>query len=557
MMHDDSVDAQPRDEITNTIQSTSPSRRHYLHNDGAIIQETPQMHSLDYTNQNDDDVYYKDYRHNNNNSRNKNHHQQQQQQQELQRSDIVNPPSSALNNDIRINKNKSWLSFVWATRNNKSNIIKNDTGSSLVITGTNDDSNSDQYYNDIDVESNNNNMNETVIVPGSPKRRPRNYNSSLHQPLQSIHSILPTNQLSNGVYNQTTEGDNHTLESNTEYLSLHNPTTTNDHTGETDDCSFFFRPLESDMIRKNRHVQRISSHRNNQSHTHQQQHEWKVIRRDHHKRQGESVLYEYNDAVPVTPIPILQHYRTKFAQLNSELITESSSQYNRDRYLQHLEQLRDPFDDWYILQQQQQQQSSLQLQEHDANNHGEIPVDSYYNASIAIPSGGHNLQQQQSIAIRQHSNGCHGIVRSDTARQSSLFFRANGRILMRLPRDRVRLLVDPDLEVGILSVEQWRTIESDDEESKYEIEINKPPMTESLSMIQEESKLPELRYVLTVSDDLYRKIIEEMSPTTTKYFCCTRGCCNEEEKVDIRIAYVLFGAMLLMLFINMLAFREH
>ena len=43
--------------------------------------------------------------------------------------------------------------------------------------------------------------------------------------------------------------------------------------------------------------------------------------------------------------------------------------------------------------------------------------------------------------------------------RSSLFYEQDGRMLMKLPRDQVRLVMDYDLEPGILSVEQWRNRE--------------------------------------------------------------------------------------------------
>jgi hypothetical protein len=370
---------------------------------------------------------------------------------------------------------------------------------------------------------------------------------------------------------------------------------------QKDDCSFFFRSDASDY---NRRHHRPSTRQQQQQQQQQKSHEWKTIRRDHYKRHnssGQSIMYEYSDAVAVTPMPILQQYRTKYAQLNSELITERGSRrhrqphqhdyqqqqplpqqyryfdYNNDNDHHHvvLEQQRDPFDDWHM------EQSSLQLQEYDATTKAAAATCStsriefvpeslpYYSANNSIPQTG------VPFSTLRQNKATHGIVRSDTVRQSSLFFMADGRMLMRLPRDRVRLLVDPDLEVGVLSVEQWRVatdIETNNKmpDSTHDDESNLatnhdtarsiedvPQRYTSMERNESSTPLPELRYVLTVGDDLYRKIVEEMSPTNIKYFCCTRGCCNDEEKVDIRIAFVLFGMTLLILFINMLAFREH
>ena len=351
------------------------------------------------------------------------------------------------------------------------------------------------------------------IVPNSPKRRPR-----LVPVGGQNYTALPSTM-------QEALGG-----SNVPFSALSDETLSKLPTKETElqeDCSFFFRPLDT-----------ASTPRRSQDH-----HVWKSMRRDHHNRHADAMTYEYSDAVPVTPLPVLQHYRTRYAQLNQELIGERlrrQHHYHHDR----LEQERDPFDDWHL------QQSSLQLQEYDHRPDEE--TGSYYNANLGMTRG---------------------IVRCDTARQSSLFYRADGRLLMRLPRDRVRLLVDPDLEVGVLSVEQWRAAESKDE-TTHEFHFSRsncdddeanillsslPPLRKEVrpTSMNPSAPRPELRYVLTVSDDLYRKIVEEMSPTTVKYFCCNRACCNDEEKVDIRVAFSLFLAVLFVLFINMLAFREH
>jgi len=117
------------------------------------------------------------------------------------------------------------------------------------------------------------------------------------------------------------------------------------------------------------------------------------------------------------------------------------------------------------------------------------------------------------------------IVRTDTVEHSTIFYQTqDGRLLMRLPRDQVRLIMDPDLEAGILSVEQWR--QNNDKQDAP------------------------LQYVLTVQDDLYKRIVAEMSDAVTKPYCGLSHCCNENEKVDIRVAIVLLAVILLILLIN-------
>jgi hypothetical protein len=175
--------------------------------------------------------------------------------------------------------------------------------------------------------------------------------------------------------------------------------------------------------------------------------------------------FEYSQAVTVLSPPVLQRFRSKFEQLNQVIASPRYDAYDLD------------------------------LSEHDSG------------------------------LSWQH----HAILRSDTVETSSLFYQHNGKMLMRLPRDQVRLLMDVDLEAGILSVEQCRN-EKDDPNVGKTGEADPP-----------------LRYILTVDDDLYRKIVSEMSDELTEPYCGLHGCCLEDEKMDIRVAVVLTIVVLLLL----------
>lgn len=142
-------------------------------------------------------------------------------------------------------------------------------------------------------------------------------------------------------------------------------------------------------------------------------------------------------------------------------------------------------------------------------------------------------------------------VTSETTVKSTIFYENEvGRVLMHLPVDSVRLVTDPDLEVGVLSVEQWRRENKDDNDvfplgGQNHLE-NKPL-----------SERPPLRYVLTVPPDLYRRIVSEMSDSLTTPFCGISQCCSDTEKADIRIAIVILIVVLLVLFINTEAYGPH
>lgn len=188
--------------------------------------------------------------------------------------------------------------------------------------------------------------------------------------------------------------------------------------------------------------------------------------------------FEYSQAITVLSPPVLQRYRTKFEQLNRYLEPT-----NRHRHATY----------------------DLELDEHDHE------------------SGVASACQRDSI------------VRSQTAEASSLFYyHHNGKMLMRLPRDQVRLLMDPDLEPGILSVEQWRVESEKDRDARS----------------SDKTDLPPLRYVLTVNDDLYRMLISELSDHLVSRYGRFHHCFHEDQKMDIRLAIVLLVILLLILFIT-------
>lgn len=145
----------------------------------------------------------------------------------------------------------------------------------------------------------------------------------------------------------------------------------------------------------------------------------------------------------------------------------------------------------------------------------------------------------------------------NTGKLSTLFFEQDGRLLMKLPRDQVRLIMDPDLEPGIISVEQWRRVDRNsfdpvgpavgaDEDMMPILEGGGGQVNGKNS-----SQPPELRYVMTVPDDLYRRVVAEMSysllPPCWGFFQCCNG--GADGKADIKLALGIFGFILFLLFI--------
>ena len=119
---------------------------------------------------------------------------------------------------------------------------------------------------------------------------------------------------------------------------------------------------------------------------------------------------------------------------------------------------------------------------------------------------------------------------------SSLVYKQNGKLHMRLPCDQTRLIMDHDLEPGILSVEQWRCVDAN--------EIL--PTGDAVA-----TKGPPLRYVMTVPDDLYRRLVSEMSYHFDPPYAGFFRCCHEsDEHADIRLALIIVTVFLILLFIG-------
>jgi len=270
------------------------------------------------------------------------------------------------------------------------------------------------------------------------------------------------------------------------------------------DCSFFFR----------------SDDNNNQNQKRQQFYGFKAIRRNTNQN---SDLFHYSNAVDCLSPPVLQHYRTQYAQLNHP--DYDAAAYRRDRHGS------DDDDDMY---------------EDDNDGHDLQLIDD--------DDDDNNIDNNYTESSRFHRH----IVHSDSVAASSLLFYQDGRRLMRLPRDQVRLLADPDLEPGVLSVEQCRPPKVIAIAGATTGAAATPTTNDDCVVVDDPSSAwhqHPLRYVLTVDDGLYRQIMTEMSPQQTQ--CCgIWGCLRrDQERVDIRVAYGLLTVILILLGINTLLER--
>jgi len=246
--------------------------------------------------------------------------------------------------------------------------------------------------------------------------------------------------------------------------------------------------------------------------------------------------------------------------------------------------------------------------------------------------------------------------------RSSMFFEQDGRMLMRLPRDQVRLVMDYNLEPGILSVEQWRNQEDAEatseklamqnertrlsmqrerkrerrhqrrgkeqrrrrrrrrntrkqrelqqqqfdgdnrnnnihNEGEQTIDEEDPLATkgggqlplEGVPMEEEKGRqtdieedddsyssysddsdsyldddldepfeelLPDLKYVITIPDDMYRRMVGEISAKVFPPYWGFFKCCNQEsEQADIKLALLLLSVVMSLLFVGSLEWR--
>jgi hypothetical protein len=103
--------------------------------------------------------------------------------------------------------------------------------------------------------------------------------------------------------------------------------------------------------------------------------------------------------------------------------------------------------------------------------------------------------------------------------KSSFYCNIDGRILMKLPKDKVRLSMDPNLEPGILSVEQAS------------------------------AKGKDLTYVLSVDDNLYRRVVAEIADTHSS-ICGIHQCCTDNGHVNIQVAFCILGFVMVLLLVN-------
>jgi hypothetical protein len=107
---------------------------------------------------------------------------------------------------------------------------------------------------------------------------------------------------------------------------------------------------------------------------------------------------------------------------------------------------------------------------------------------------------------------------------SSLYYKQDGRVLMKLPKDKVRLVMDPELgQAGILS--SCSTKNAHD--------------------------FSDISYILTVPPDIYQKVVLELAHSHTTILS---ACFASEDRLSIQVAIGLLSVILVLLFINVIIY---
>ena len=140
-------------------------------------------------------------------------------------------------------------------------------------------------------------------------------------------------------------------------------------------------------------------------------------------------------------------------------------------------------------------------------------------------------------------------------RKSSLSYIHNGRIKIKVPKDNVRLVMDPIMESGILSVERnvMPLLSSNTEQhDKIECGAFHTKNDEAEAEIIEErfdqhrkaktsKPVKELSYTLTVDEDLYKRIFSEINQSRLPcgfYYCCHD---SEDKSQHVHIGVAICG----------------
>mmetsp|Transcript_897 Transcript_897/g.1549 ORF Transcript_897/g.1549 Transcript_897/m.1549 type:complete len:634 (+) Transcript_897:95-1996(+) len=234
----------------------------------------------------------------------------------------------------------------------------------------------------------------------------------------------------------------------------------------------------------------------------------------------------------------------------------------------------------------------------------DVDSDTDYDFTTLFTFGSSPLaRERNSRRSNSHSDNCRQesqVPAIADIRKSSLSYIRQGRIEMRLPGDNIRLVMDEYIEPGILSIEMDMDVERgrdnvssllsssqsdndkddiksrlllrrhshddiDDEEAcSAKNDVTYASSDRETPLLLKKVAIPDgnshhvnkrpsdLRYILTVDQNLYKRILSEMADSRTPcglYFCC-HDAVDGSKSVDISVAVFILIVVFVLLFIG-------
>ena len=136
-------------------------------------------------------------------------------------------------------------------------------------------------------------------------------------------------------------------------------------------------------------------------------------------------------------------------------------------------------------------------------------------------------------------------INAEDFSSSSLYEKdLSGQVKYKLPTDNVRLVMLPNVQPGILSMVAG-------EESLTQSTANLTSTDALKDSNSQKTLWGSVSYVLTVEEDLYKRLVQEMADSLQSPFGLY-NCCRESGTVDIRIALAILAVFFMFLFITTL-----
>lgn len=245
---------------------------------------------------------------------------------------------------------------------------------------------------------------------------------------------------------------------------------------------------------------------------------------------------------------------------------------------------------------------NLPLEKTKPKSNDDVDSDMDYDFTTLFTFGCSPLARERNSRNNADFNNCQQESRVPAIadiRKSSLSYIRQGRIEMRLPGDNIRLVMDEFIEPGILSVErdveqarekvssadtfttlggtmvvQKRHMDdcngdiqsrlllqhSHDDDDDTNTSERETPLLQNMmhdggnhdDVKNYNKRPPDLRYILTVDQDLYKRILSEMADSKMPcglYFCC-HDAVDGSKSVDISVAVFILIVVFVLLFVG-------